>query len=110
MTVDAVCIEDDCESPQRARQRCGTHYQAWRRAHMNTVSAPDDDPRMGWCKRLADLLAEAPDAMFTKAECDLINVVAFTAAASARGVLPLTPEIRSATLYSAVDRIIEAVS
>lgn len=110
-TTAAGCGQPDCTAPLVARGRCRKHYMRWRRTHLNEVASPDDDPRMGWCKRLSELLSEAPDGMLSASEQDLITSMTFTAAASARGALPITPLIRAQMLHAAVDAItVEALA
>lgn len=99
------CIAEGCELDARARGRCNTHYHAWRREHLNIVKSIEDDPRIGFCNRLADLLTQAPEELLAEADCKLINAVALTAATAARGVIPITPELRRQLLHNAVDEL-----
>ncbi|OHT82794.1 hypothetical protein [Mycobacteroides saopaulense] len=100
-----TCGTEGCNRDARARGRCNTHYHAWRREHLNIVKGLDDDPRIGFCNRLSDLLTQAPEGLLTEADHKLINAVALTAATAARGVIPITAELRRQLLHTAVDAL-----
>lgn len=63
------------------------------------------DERTGFAQRHAALLSEAPEGLLSTAERDLLVSIVFTAAAAARGVIPITPAIRAQMLHAAVDAI-----
>lgn len=102
---DVLCIEPGCDLAARARQRCGAHYQRWRRSNLNTIASRNEDPFEGFAARFVELLDEAPAGMFSPAERDLVVTLAFLSIAMARGVIPITVEIRGQVLQAAVDRI-----
>lgn len=103
-SANRLCTVDGCDRPHKARGFCLPHYQQWRRDNLNTISGPADDPRMGFVERLTAFLGEAPEGLLTAEDRDLITGVALTAAMAARGVVPLTPEIRYDVLHRAVKR------
>lgn len=107
MSDEQVCLEEGCDLPGKVRKRCGAHYQKWRRANLNSVGAPQDDPRMGFVQRHTALLDDAPDGLLSAAERDFLAWFVLTAAMAARGVIPITPEMRAQTLHGAVDAILK---
>jgi hypothetical protein len=60
---------------------------------------------MGFAKRVTDLFNDAPDGLLTAADRELVTAVVFTAAANARGVIPITPAMRRELLHAAVDAL-----
>lgn len=68
----ATCIEADCGLPARARGRCTTHYQQWRRANL---APPIPRPAFGecplcgpWERQPSQTLAVCPTCEMTPGE------------------------------------------
>lgn len=99
----AICIADGCDEEARARKRCIRHYHQWRRSELKTKGS--GDPRLAFCERLAEFLAESPDGLLTEPDRKLMIAIALTAATAARGIVPITPALRRQLLHTAVDAL-----
>ncbi|AYM42042.1 MULTISPECIES: hypothetical protein [Mycobacteroides] len=99
----ATCIADGCHEQARARKRCIRHYHQWRRSELKAHGS--SDPRLAFCERLSEFLDEAPDGLLTEADRRLTTAIALTAATAARGIVPITPELRRQLLHAAVDAL-----